>query len=330
MSAEPVSVTCSNPDCRVAESGKCVEGVALDKCSHYGQTLVVAAAALSDAAPESTALGAGERIDMGGAHEVLRERLSRVVAVLGPSDAGKTSLIACLIGLFQDGTIGQFAFGGSRTLRAFEQVCHDSRAASNREIPSHEHTPRGQLGFFHLAIADVEGRTLTNLLLGDRAGEEYLELADNVSAAKGLAEIVRADNITVLVDGKRLLDISARHNVRSEVTMMLQALWDGDALNDNQRLGLVLTKYDEIQRSPDRDRAMRDFELICKNARELFGGSFLSIDEFRVAASPTSDALPRGHGIAELLTRWMSAPAQRQCVRSAPAPSVRAFARLMP
>ena len=41
----------------------------------------------------------------------------------------------------------------------------------------------------------------------------------------------------------------ARHNVRSEIVLMLQALHDGDALRVGSRLALVLTKLDAVQDS---------------------------------------------------------------------------------
>lgn len=167
-------------------------------------------------------------------------------------------------------------------------------------------------------------------MIADRAGEEYLEVANDASTARGFAEIVRADVITLLVDGHRLLDAAARQNLRSELEMMLQALKDGDALAPTQRLAIALAKLDEIESSANKNRAEADFSRLVDSIRTLFSGSFAVIEAFRLAAFPTSDALPRGHGVSDLLAFWMAArSAQTAALRSAEPPS-RAFGRLTP
>ena len=96
--------------------------------------------------------------------------------------------------------------------------------------------------------------------MGDRAGEEYRSAADDAASLTPFPEVTRADTITVLVDGERLLETGARHNLRSEIMMMLQALLDGNALRVGQRLILLLTKLDAVETSPVCDRAKNDFD----------------------------------------------------------------------
>ena len=38
MTDASAPIVCSNPVCRVAETGKCVEGMELGKCPHYGRS----------------------------------------------------------------------------------------------------------------------------------------------------------------------------------------------------------------------------------------------------------------------------------------------------
>jgi hypothetical protein len=326
--AAPIA-TCSNPDCRVGETGKCVEGLALDKCPRYGR-LPVAEPGAPAPKPEGIPLARGDRLDVSDAPAVLRGRDSRIVAVLGARDSGKTSLVAGLYGLFQDGRVDAFSFAGSCTLRAFEEACHDARSASNRQEPHFERTLRGALGFYHIALRQLELAATVDLLVADRAGEEYLEVADDASTAKSFPEVVHADVVTLLVDGRRLVDISARHNLRSELEMMLQALKDGDALAPTQRLAITLTKLDELERSPEKARAEADFTRLVESVRTLFGASFSTIQPFRIAASPTSEVVVRGFGLRELLAFWMLSPtAQSAAMRPVPA-ATRSFGRLTP
>jgi hypothetical protein len=131
-------------------------------------------------------------------------------------------------------------------------------------------------------------------------------VADDPSVASEFVEVRRAEVITALVNGERLLDLSARHNVRHEMVMILQGLLNGEVLSKNQRLALVLTKFDAIHSasSADRDRTERDFEALVTHIQTIFPDVFQEVRSFKIAASPASTALPHGFGVAELLQFW--------------------------
>ena len=101
---EPAPIDqCGNPDCKVGQTGKCVEGLALDKCPHYGKP-PPPRAAVEIVADETQGmlLPSGDLLTVGDANEVLRRGRSRVIAIVGPKEAGKTTLI----------TISTAALGG--------------------------------------------------------------------------------------------------------------------------------------------------------------------------------------------------------------------------
>lgn len=327
-------IQCANADCRVAVTGKCVEGLEPSRCPHFGKALPIVAAATTvqprgaERVVEGVSLPNGERLAAPLASAVLRGGSARVMALIGPTGSGKTSLIASLYDMFQCGPVGRFHFTRSRTLRAFEQACHDARAASQRAVPHTERTLLGEVAFYHIGLQDGAMRSSCELLLADRAGEEYRSATDDPSVAKGFIEVRRADALTVLVDGHRLLDLETRHNLRSEVEMTFQAFVDGDAVTSGQRVALVLTKLDEIEMSAQKDRAERDFEGLVSSVRRLFGRILEEVAPFRVAASPATDVFPRGYGVADLLTFWTAASGimlQTPLVRPRPA---RAMARI--
>jgi hypothetical protein len=320
---------CSNLACRVAETGKCVEGLALERCAHYGRPPVPKADGETKRV-EGIALSPGERLALEEAPEILRARETRVVAVIGPRDSGKTSLTAGLYALFLDGPVGGWAFAGGTTLRAFEIACHDARAVSARQAPHFERTPRGPAGLYQLTLSPRPGAPLVDLLIADRAGEEYLEVTDDASASQELPELPRADVITLLVDGKRLLDVRERHNLQADLALILQAMHDGDALREGQRLAIALTKHDAFDGSPQRERAERDFDQFVARTRNQFSGSFSMIESFRLAASPDTDAARRGTGLAELLGSWMRPLTPAAVAMPPPLAPVRAFGRLLP
>ena len=305
----PNNVICSNPDCKVAETGRCVEGLALDKCSQYGQEPVVIDNEDGDHGEdlvEAIDLPSSSILNFDQAGKILRQSKSHIIAMLGPNDSGKTSLIAGLYDLFQQGPVDEVVFSRSYTLHAFEQACHQARATSRRQEPDMDRTPRGNAGFYHLEIGLKGGSQYIALMLCDRTGEDYKEAADDISIVPSFLEVSRAHVLTILVDGERLLDVGERHNLISDIKMMLQAILEGSNLNDCCRLGLVLTKLDLILESDHKERAFNDFEKLRNDVKQLFGQSIAVIKSFHIAASPKSTIIPRGKGLSELLSFWLS------------------------
>src|ERR1700681_3664985 len=113
------NVICANPDCRVADDGKCVEGYELSKCPFYGKSAEEVTPAAEEVGERtqtsSIALSLGNSLDAPSASGLMRRSLSRVVGIVGSFDSGKTSLIAGLYDLFQLGTVGNVKFAGSAT-----------------------------------------------------------------------------------------------------------------------------------------------------------------------------------------------------------------------
>lgn len=329
---DKVDVICANPDCRIAETGKCVEGIETGKCPHFGHAPADVSSADSENSEtsEGVRLPGADTLGIVDAAGLLRAGDTRIIAVIGPSDAGKTSLIASLYDLFQEGPVSEIEYARSHTLHAFELACHDARAASRRNVPHINRTPRGEVRFYHLDLGGGPAGNSITLALADRAGEEYRSAADDASIVTSFPEVHRADSLTVLVDGERLLDTGARHNLRSEITMMLQALVDGGAVQTGQRLALVLTKMDLVQASPNQVRAEGDFAGLHANVERLFGQIFSIIQAFKVAASPKSDAVQRGTGVSDLLAFWLQPAAPLPTSSSARPMFTRTFARLRP
>ena len=267
------------------------------------------------------------------ADDVVKERPSRVIAIAGPHAAGKTSLIAGLYDLFQLGQVGNVAFAQSFSLQAFEQAAHDSRAASRRTTPNTARTERGEVRFYHLELVDTDSGAVPSVLLGDRAGEEYLETRSNPMSAQEFPELRRADVLTLLVDGQRLLDAGQRHNLRSEIRQTLQAFVEAGVVRPSQRLALVLTKLDVIRKAVDGgERAFQGFDTLVAGLRADYGTNFAAVESFRIAAQPSTDGAKRGENLDHLLEYWMAEP-----LRYRPATMVfevpeaeRYFARLMP
>lgn len=308
------SLTCSNPECNLASDRKCLEGYEIDECPHAGRLSIddIEEAEEPDAIlvqPEPTiSLASGEALDRDKASVLQRRRVSRSIGLIGPNDSGKTSLIAGVYDLLQEGPVLGAAFAGSSTLIGFEMVCHFARAVSMRSVPHTERTSRGaDATFFHLDLhqADVG---LTSLFIGDRSGEDYLAATDQISQADQFFEIRRADCITLLVNGSQLANPGQRHEVRSATPHIVDALVEARAIRAGCRLAIVMTKKDSVVASLHADRVQKDFDGLVASITGAHAAYLGEVKSFVVAASPKNcDQVARGEGVGELLLFWLNA-----------------------
>ncbi len=332
------TVQCENTDCKVAQDGKCIEGTPdLANCSHFGKIVVVVQRLKPQAAPiEATGirLSSAEALSISEAQSVIRKSVANVIGIVGPQDAGKTSLIACIYDLFQSKTVGDFAFAGSSTLYAFERACHQTRRESGNRHADMERTPKGTATFLHLDLASSVTLKKRAVLFANRAGEDYTDAQGDTGLAAGFFELHRSDTLTMLVDGQRLLDLGARQQVRDDILLTLRALVEGKATRPDQRIAIVMTKIDAINSAnePERARASSFFQLIFKDVLDQFSKNFLEIRRFEVAASPKGGETQRGTGIEKILEYWMEPPGRSipETVRPINAPASRMFGRLTP
>lgn len=338
--SEAPSIVCSNPDCRVAQEGRCVEGFPdPPSCSHYGKPLAFIDATKSDfgksAPPPGVRLPGAEALPAAAAQDILRRRVCNVVALVGPHESGKTSLIGGIYDLLNEDKVGNYAFAGSSTLHAFERACHDSRTISNRDESHQERTDRGPATYLHLDLANVSKEGKQTVLFANRDGEAYMDTQTNPDLAMDYPELSRCDTLTVLADGVKLLGDSERHQVLNDVCLTVRAFDEAGQTRNWQRLAVVLTKIDAVRKTENKangERAIRHFERIVSDVRDEFSDRFVDIRSFQVSASPKGDVGERGEGMPDLLAYWMEEPSRLRHTRPAdePTSSDRAFGRLRP
>lgn len=303
-------VICANRECRIAQGGKCIEGHDdLVRCPYYGKEPEEL-----DEEQEDDSQNAADAFDgvllpdalpleSARADQVLAMLTSRMIGVIGVHDSGKTSVIAGLFDLFQMGPIANVSFAGSSTLHGFEVICHDARAASERDEPHSERTKRREVRFYHLDVR--RDGALQSLLIADRSGEEYEEVADLAANATAMFELRRADVITVLVDGRRLSSPSERADVMGAIPLIIQGMVENGAFARKPNLAIVLTKNDAVLASTRQERVEKDFSAIVDGIQAAFADYFGQISSFITSASPKDTNVARGAGLSEMLDFWM-------------------------
>lgn len=305
-------LTCNNADCDFASDGKCVEGYEIEECPHAaGLSLEDIPEAEESDVPltpvePTIALASGEALDRDNASNLQRRNVSRSIGLIGPNDSGKTSLIAGVYDLLQEGLLPGAAFAGSSTLIGFEKVCHLARVVSRRAIPHTERTSRGaDATFFHLDLHQ-ENIGLTSVFISDRSGEDYLAVNDQVSQADQFFEVRRADCITLLINGAQLADPRQRHEVKAATPQIVYALVEARAIRKDCRLAIVLTKKDSVVISQYPDRVQKDFDELVDSIIKTHAAHLGEVKSFVIAASPKDcDKVARGEGVADLVLYWL-------------------------
>lgn len=312
MASQPKA--CTNEDCHLPSDGKCVEGYPLDECPHVSRISVEDIEEVEEPdvvreVAQMMVLSLGEALDRAQASSLQRLRVSRAIGIIGPNNAGKTSLLASVYDLLQEGPVANVSFAGSSTLIGFEKVCHDARAASRRGAPHMERTSQGgDATFFHLDVRSADG-DLVSLFIGDRSGEDYLAASDELSRAGEFFELRRADVVTLLVNGEHLASSEHRHEAKAVTPQIVDALVEAGAFRPGCRLAVVLTKQDSVLASPHAKRVKREFDAIVDAIIQNHGGHFGDIERFVIAASPKNSAkAKRGEGVDQLLLFWLRAP----------------------
>jgi hypothetical protein len=310
------SITCPNPDCRVAITGKCVEGFEIGLCPHQKAVNEREKTSNDNVSDEKnvdpksktdTPVPGGNILNIDEATDILCSGPSRVVSLIGPKESGKTTLSLSIYEAFQHAPFGRWSFAGSLTLPAFEERCHLSRAKCGMTIPdTHRTSISDGLGFLHLAIHSIKTGRI-ELLISDRSGETYTMAADHKEDCDTLYEISRADLVLFLVDGKKLAS-DERHGVKHDTIMLATALFEGGTLNKRQHIGIVLTKYDLVLSSGVTERASKDFNGLLANFRSKFGSKIAKIESFKIAARSENANLEQRYGILNLLEECSRPP----------------------
>ena len=317
--------SCSNPDCEIAENGSCREGHdPVKSCPHFGKPVSdvpMPETAFSDLAIEAeptmeipmARLPIGEPLSQIEVDAQQLQRAGRLVAVIGDTSSGKSTLLCTLYDRFLRGEFAQRSFVASATLGGFEKLAHLSRATSGAKTPETKRTSVSEgLQYYHLALM-IKSLHRVDLFVSDRAGETYRSAMDRLDEFNQLPELSVARVVTVLVDGARLVKPEEMHDALGTTRRMVRAMVDSEVLTSSQHLQVVLTKQDEVERSGRVKPIMQQLQVLVQRLKTDFGSKLATIDFFAIAARDPSGEFALGHGCADLLSAWCDAAEPAVC-----------------
>jgi hypothetical protein len=165
----------------------------------------------------------------------------------GEIKSGKTTLIASIHDAFLFGPVGDFRFGGSETLYAFEERAFESRAKEKGNEPK---TPRTRYEsgqeYFHLRLVEEASGEPFEILFADMSGEFYERALYSQSEVGEFRDLKRAQILLLLLDGSKLASDLTRQSVRANALQFLQRCKEENLLSPDTRLQILISKWDAI------------------------------------------------------------------------------------
>jgi Double-GTPase 2 len=171
---------------------------------------------------------------------------ARTVAVIGPAEAGKTTLLAaCYLVLGRGLSPEGYQFAGSYTLTGWENIAHALRWNSSApSFPRHTSSGAGRVpGLLHLAFRNSATGLLEDLFFVDAPGEWFRSWAvdrDSGEAAGARWIADHADAFLVMADSSALAG-PERGSARNVLAQILQRV--GSEI-DGRRVALIWAKSD--------------------------------------------------------------------------------------
>ena len=256
------------------------------------------------------------------ANEITSDLPTRVVVLVGDAESGKTTLMSTIYINFLQGPFEDLRFAGSRTLFAFEERSYLALAKSGLHPAGTPRTPYGERQTLLQISLAREDNLIVSVLVGDMSGEYFDRAVDSLEELKKLDFIRRADHLTLLVDGAKVVDPEKRHVSRARIRQLLRRMMESGLLGQG-RVEIVVTKWDRIAHAGEDAVTFADSEATeLVEVAHKFGkpASLLKT----AARSDYPDLVSPGTGVYDLLNSWL---APREAIEEVegPIPSSKPF-----
>lgn len=223
-----------------------------------------AAAASNDVPWNSHALGTADLSILSGRGTPL------VIGLVGPSDSGKTSLLAFIyMWLLKHGRLGTWSFAGSWTLGAWESIIYHSRwtGVQPPTFPPHTSSSGRHPGLLHLALRNDVGGVVRDVMFTDAPGEWFTQWSrvpndPSVSGTRWVME--HADILFLLIDSGALANAALLPNTRRSTRDLIERV---GSTTPARPVFAVWTKDDILVPAAAREAVTQAIAIHLPNAR---------------------------------------------------------------
>ena len=307
---------CSQAQCRIAETGVCLEGHK-QGCPHLlsDQAAPASAPPVTQttnvaAVKEPRRFHTGEKLTTTEASRLLNWKPARVVLCVGSRWSGKTTFLARIGEMFRDGSFARYRFAGSLTLCGFERATWLATIASGASRPDTSRTRRAENDtFLHLCICpeDDKSRKL-DLLISDLAGETFPTAVATKEFCSELLALGRADHLVVFLDCARLVDSVQRHTECDNARTFLQRVSTVKNQAKALHVQVIFSRWDYVLRHPEHDAQEKLCHATELDFKQRFGNIFATIEFRRIAARPGDGIKATNGEIQSLFAYWLETP----------------------
>jgi hypothetical protein len=308
---------CKESSCEVLTKGKCYEGLAdPSQCSNFAALLQAlenfdtpedekSDPPTSDS--KTIDLYGGFELDYKSCLRLTTAAIAKVVAIAGPNDSGKTTLLVTLYESFLNGSFANYLFAGSDTLLAFERRCFLSRVDSGSNKPDTERTKSSsEQTMLHLCLRPEAGGLRTNLLISDIRGELFSAAIRSTTETQQIKILKRADVVAIVLDGEKLADITQRHQVAADAKTTMRSFLEANMIDQNTAIQFIFSKSDWLKKTQNANALDQFLLTFEEDVRSKFALKVRSLVFHRVAARPEPPA--EQVGVDELLKEWLNEP----------------------
>lgn len=295
---------CKLPDCPFSKTGRCLEGRGTDCPNLLPGDTPAGATIEPEPAPVASStvrLYSGNPLALKEAREFSGRGRATVVALVGLSECGKTSLLARLHQLFQEGPVGGYHFAGSRTMLRFEELNWKATVESGVTAPQMDRSSRiYDNSFLHFTVRSPDGdREYSDVLLNDISGETVRDAVKNQSLSEQLLGLARADHLVVVADGGALSDLEQCFDHAGRVSSFVQRIVQSGQIGRQTVMHLVISKKDEMKDGGEAVAMQLEADF-----RRLFADKVGGFYFWRIAARPCDGTHPTKAEIAKLFAKW--------------------------
>lgn len=268
---------CDNPDCTLPQEGRCARLAEFPdpqtQCPNLVRQAPSETASASEVepnaslaleqptlSPDTAAISwSGRHMTWSGVGQMLRRTPARIVAVLGPTGAGKTCLLTSFFLQLAGGQRRDlpYRFASSKTLYGWQMLCNraaqwdgDKKKEIVQHTPTEESKQSGNLLHLGLRPDSDSGHRIVDVLLSDIPGEWVMSLAehDTEEHRRKLEFLEHSHAVLVLLDIGALPGEDGP-NLASDTGLLLRRLLKLYKKTMKGMLSsviLVLTKQDEL------------------------------------------------------------------------------------
>jgi len=304
---------CRNPDCTVAETGRCLESHtdpgACPNCiictdDDQDQDAIISSPVAGVAEKPARRFFSGFEIGLSEACELMSLKYTKLIGVIGASGVGKTCFLSSLYLMMSNGELcPDYFFAGSMTLPGFEDRARRVRKWSDGLLPGKlaDHTSlqdNRAPAFLHLAIyCNKEFNKRHEFLFSDLPGEWTSDLIERNEKAGRFDFLKRADGLIYVLDGQALSDIELQNLEIHRAKLLLDRLANAVYVPKDIPFVVVISKYDLLKNCEP--NSIHD--IVSYANRLGFNPSVSLVSAF----SSVPDVIKSGTGIEDVLERLM-------------------------